>query len=155
MRYFASPCPVTLFTSKIDNKSICDISGNLWQHTRSPLSVLPGFKVHYLYDDFTLPTIDGRHFFLTGGSFISLGNCASAEGRYGFRRHFYQFAGIRYVTTKNNADEEISVIPPVGWMGNWQCGWMKTILNSLKRLCWRCSRFRTVWLNSAELLRNI
>lgn len=117
LRHFASPCPVTLFSSKIDDQSICDISGNLWQHTRSPLSVLPGFKVHYLYDDFTLPTIDGRHFFLTGGSFISLGNCASSEGRYGFRRHFYQFAGIRYVSSKNNSDEDISVVPPVAMEG--------------------------------------
>jgi hypothetical protein len=44
---------------------------------------------------------------------MSLGNCASGEGRYGFRRHFYQFAGIRYVASKNNADEDITVMPPV------------------------------------------
>ena len=82
-------------------ETIYDIRGNLWQHSRSLLTVPPEFKVHPLYDDFTLPTIDGHHNFILGGSWASVGNCASVEGRYGFRRHFYQFAGIRYVCSDN------------------------------------------------------
>ncbi len=38
---------------------------------------------------------------MKGGSFISTGNSASLHYRVGFRKHFYQFAGFRYVKSKN------------------------------------------------------
>jgi hypothetical protein len=36
---------------------------------------------------------------IKGGSFISTGNEALYHARYAFRRHFYQFAGFRYIAT--------------------------------------------------------
>ena len=54
-----------------------------------------GFEVHPLYDDFSVPTFDGRHNLIKGGSWISTGNEALASSRYAFRRHFYQHAGFR------------------------------------------------------------
>jgi hypothetical protein len=84
-------------TTKCEEKPIYDLTGNVWRHSCSVLTVMPVFKPHFAYDDFTLPTIDGFHSYILGGSFISLGNCANVAARYGFRRHFYQFAGIRYV----------------------------------------------------------
>ena len=40
---------------------------------------------------------------MKGGSFISTGNSASMHYRVGFRRHFYQFAGLRYVKGEKNS----------------------------------------------------
>jgi len=107
LREFCSSCPVNRHGEAlgIDGSYVYDIAGNAWQHSVSPLTVLKDFKAHSLYDDFTLPTIDGQHFFLLGGSWISLGNCARLESRYGFRPHFQQFAGIRYVASKNPYEE--------------------------------------------------
>jgi putative 4-mercaptohistidine N1-methyltranferase len=42
-----------------------------------------------------VPTFDGRHNLMKGGSWISTGNEAIASSRYAFRRHFYQHAGFR------------------------------------------------------------
>mmetsp|Transcript_8532 Transcript_8532/g.20638 ORF Transcript_8532/g.20638 Transcript_8532/m.20638 type:complete len:1930 (-) Transcript_8532:626-6415(-) len=78
-------------------QKLYDVTGNVWRHSCSVLTLMPGFKPHRAYDDFTLPTIDGEHNFILGGSWTSLGNCANVGSRYGFRRHFYQYAGIRYV----------------------------------------------------------
>jgi 5-histidylcysteine sulfoxide synthase len=98
----AGPCPVDRHGEPLGSaEPIYDITGNAWQHSVSALSVLKEFHTHHLYDDFTTPTIDGEHFFLLGGSWISIGDCARPEGRYGFRPHFYQWAGIRYVVSEN------------------------------------------------------
>lgn len=101
--HYSSPCAVDTFGSSLkeDESVVYDICGNLWQHSRSVLSVLPEFAVHPVYDDFTLPTIDGEHSFILGGSFLSAGKMAAPEGRFGFRKHFFQFAGIRYVCSDN------------------------------------------------------
>jgi putative 4-mercaptohistidine N1-methyltranferase len=56
-----------------------------------------GFEVHPLYDDFSVPTFDGRHNLIKGGSWISTGNEALASARYAFRRHFFQHAGFRTI----------------------------------------------------------
>lgn len=102
-RHGGGPCGVREHGEPLGKKGeiVYDIRGNLWQHSRSLLTVPPEFQVHPLYDDFTLPTIDGHHNFILGGSWASLGNCATTDARYGFRRHFYQFAGIRYVCSTN------------------------------------------------------
>ena len=42
-----------------------------------------------------------EHFHILGGSWQSTGNVANLQARYGFRPHFYQFAGIRYVVSEN------------------------------------------------------
>ena len=46
---------------------------NKLQRFQNFAKVLPEFATHHLYDDFTLPTIDGEHDFLLGGSWASLG----------------------------------------------------------------------------------
>ena len=90
---FASSCPVTMFP-----QGECgDVVGNVWQWTRTPIMPFKGFEVHPLYDDFSVPTFDGRHNLIMGGSWISTGNEALASARYAFRRHFFQHAGFRTI----------------------------------------------------------
>ena len=98
---YASPTPVNLFGGVIAGKMVYDVSGNVWRHSVSVLTVMNGFRMDPIYDDYTLPTIDGFHNHILGGSWISLGNLANLNARYGFRRHFYQYAGIRYVNSIN------------------------------------------------------
>ena len=77
-----------------------DILGNVWQHTETPIRGFPGFEVHPLYDDFSTPTFDTKHNLIKGGSWISTGNEILRASRFAFRRHFYQHAGFRYITTE-------------------------------------------------------
>jgi len=100
LEWFASSCPVTMFPqgargSRDPGGEFCDVIGNVWQWTRTPIMPFKGFEVHPLYDDFSVPTFDGRHNLIKGGSWISTGNEALASSRYAFRRHFYQHAGFR------------------------------------------------------------
>jgi 5-histidylcysteine sulfoxide synthase len=106
LEHWASSCPVDHFRSP---SGLCDVLGNVWQHTPTTIDVLPTFKTHPLYDDFTTPTIDGRHTRILGGSWISLGACATRDARFGFRRHFYQHAGFRYV--ESDLDVDLSFLP--------------------------------------------
>jgi putative 4-mercaptohistidine N1-methyltranferase len=69
----------------------------VWQWTRTPIMPFKGFEVHPLYDDFSVPTFDGRHNLMKGGSWISTGNEALESARYAFRRHFFQHAGFRTI----------------------------------------------------------
>ena len=66
-----------MFYGYIDGQKVYDISGNVWRHSVSVLTVMDGFKTHPVYDDFTLPTIDGEHAHILGGSWISVGNPAN------------------------------------------------------------------------------
>jgi 5-histidylcysteine sulfoxide synthase/putative 4-mercaptohistidine N1-methyltranferase len=91
--YFASACPVNEFRQG----ELFDVTGNVWQWTETPIYPFSGFEVYPHYDDFTLPTFDGRHNLIKGGSWISCGNQALHSARYAFRRHFFQNAGFRYV----------------------------------------------------------
>lgn len=93
LEYYTSACPVDEFAFG----DFCDVIGNVWQWTETPISGFPGFKVHPYYDDFSVPTFDTRHNMIKGGSFISTGNEALRASRYAFRRHFYQHSGFRYV----------------------------------------------------------
>jgi len=90
---YASPCPVNSFKQG----DFYDVVGNVWQWSRTPIYPFDGFKVHPIYDDFTVPTFDGKHNIINGGSWISCGNLATQKSRYGFRKHFYQHAGFRYI----------------------------------------------------------
>ncbi len=90
---FASSCPVTQFP----HGEFADVVGNVWQWTRTPIMPFRGFEVHPLYDDFSVPTFDGRHNLIMGGSWIATGNEALASARYAFRRHFFQHAGFRTI----------------------------------------------------------
>jgi 5-histidylcysteine sulfoxide synthase/putative 4-mercaptohistidine N1-methyltranferase len=93
LEHFASSCPVTAFPQG----EFCDVVGNVWQWTRTPIMPYKGFEVHPLYDDFSVPTFDGRHNLMKGGSWISTGNEALKSARYAFRRHFFQHAGFRTI----------------------------------------------------------
>jgi 5-histidylcysteine sulfoxide synthase/putative 4-mercaptohistidine N1-methyltranferase len=95
LEHFASSCPVTQFEQ--GPAGFCDIVGNVWQWTRTPIMPFKGFEIHPLYDDFSVPTFDGRHNLIKGGSWISTGNEALASARYAFRRHFFQYAGFRTI----------------------------------------------------------
>jgi putative 4-mercaptohistidine N1-methyltranferase len=58
---------------------------------------LPGFELHYMYDDFSAACFDGWHTEIMGGSWVSTGDLASSFARFHFRRHFFQHLGFRYV----------------------------------------------------------
>ena len=95
MEYWMSPNPVDMFKTA----ELYDLVGNVWQHTITPIYPLKKFEIHPVYEDFTTPTFDDRHDCIKGGSFMSTGNEALYHARYAFRRHFYQFAGFRYIET--------------------------------------------------------
>ena len=120
---FASCVPVDTYK----HGDFYDVIGNVWQWSRTPIYPFEGFKVHPIYDDFTVPTYDGKHNLINGGSWISCGNLATQKSRYGFRRHFYQHAGFRYVqseyeetvtTNIYNTDTIISQYCHFGWGEN-------------------------------------
>jgi 5-histidylcysteine sulfoxide synthase/putative 4-mercaptohistidine N1-methyltranferase len=86
-----------------------DVVGNVWQWNETPINPFDGFKVHPLYDDFTVPTFDNRHNLITGGSWASTGNGIALNSRYAFRRHFYQHAGFRYVQSDRKLNQEFDL----------------------------------------------
>ncbi len=98
---FASATPVDSYK----HGGFYDVIGNVWQWSRTAMYPFEGFKVHPVYDDFTVPTFDGKHNLINGGSWISCGNLATQKSRYGFRRHFYQHAGFRYI--QSNYEEKV------------------------------------------------
>lgn len=89
-----SPCPVD--QHEFEN-GFFDLVGNVWQWTETPIDGYGGFEVHPTYDDFSTPTFDGKHNLFKGGCWISTGNYAIKDSRYAFRRHFFQYSGLRYV----------------------------------------------------------
>ena len=120
---FASCVPIDTY----NHGEFYDVIGNVWQWSRTPIYPFEGFKVHPIYDDFTVPTFDGKHNLINGGSWISCGNLATQKSRYGFRRHFYQHAGFRYIQSKYeesvttniyNTDSLISQYCHFGWGEN-------------------------------------
>jgi len=101
----ASSCPVTRHAFG----DFHDVIGNVWQWTETPISAFRGFEVHPCYDDFSVPTFDGKHNLIKGGSWISTGNEATRDCRYAFRRHFYQHAGLRYVESTQRVQVAVDV----------------------------------------------
>lgn len=97
LEHYTSECPVDEFKFG----DFYDVIGNVWQHTETPIDGFHGYKVHPIYDDFTTPTIDGKHNMIKGGSWVSTGNEATKNARYAFRRHFYQFAGFRVIESND------------------------------------------------------
>lgn len=96
LKFGASCCPVNQFKQG----DFYDVQGNVWQWTETPIYPFEGFQAHPIYDDFTVPTFDGRHNLIKGGSWISCGNEALYSARYAFRRHFFQHAGFRCVAAE-------------------------------------------------------
>lgn len=93
LAHAASSVPVDMFA----HGELYDVVGNVWQWTQTQMDGYEGFFTHPWYDDFSLPTFDGKHNLIKGGSWISTGNEILRESRYAFRRHFIQHAGFRYV----------------------------------------------------------
>jgi len=100
----ASPCPVNQFS----HGQLYDVVGNVWQWTETTIYPFDGFKVHPFYDDFTMPTFDGRHGLFKGGSWISSGNESRKTARYAFRKHFFQHAGFRYIVADGIKEQAVS-----------------------------------------------
>lgn len=100
--HFASSCPVNEFSFLTENgNGIYDVVGNVWQWSRSAIFGFEGFEVHPAYDDFSIPTFDGKHALILGSSWASSGNLIMKHSRYAFRKHFYQNAGFRYVVSNS------------------------------------------------------
>ena len=95
--HFASSVPVDTFLQG----ALYDVVGNVWQWTSTPIDGFEGFEPHPVYDDFSVPTFDGKHNLIKGGSWASTGNEITRHARYAFRRYFYQHAGFRYVEAES------------------------------------------------------
>jgi len=106
LEHWCSSVPVDTF--KFEH-GFYDVIGNVWQWTETPVDEFSGFRVHPVYDDFSVPTFDTRHNMIKGGSWISTGNSATFHGRYAFRRHFFQHAGFRFV----QSDAPLSFRPEI------------------------------------------
>ncbi len=104
LEHWASACPVDRFAFG----PLYDIIGNVWQWTESAIDGLAGFRVHPAYDDFSVPTFDGKHNLIKGGSWISTGNEALKFARYAFRRHFFQHAGFRYIESDKQVTQQFN-----------------------------------------------
>ena len=104
LAWWASACPVNHFR----HGDFYDVVGNVWQWTETAIDGFEGFAVHPAYDDFSVPTFDGQHNLIKGGSFISTGNEAHHDSRYAFRRHFYQHAGFRYVESSQVVEQNFN-----------------------------------------------
>jgi 5-histidylcysteine sulfoxide synthase/putative 4-mercaptohistidine N1-methyltranferase len=120
LEHWASACGV----SRFPHEEFYDLIGNVWQWTRTPIYPFQGFRIHPVYDDFSTPTFDGRHFLIKGGSFISAGDEALCRARYAFRPHFFQHAGFRYVQSDYEGerreafyerDEQLNQYCEFGW----------------------------------------
>ena len=92
-----SPCPVNQHEFA---DGLFDLIGNVWQWTETPIDGFNGFEIHPTYDDFSTPTFDGKHNLFKGGCWISTGNYAIKDSRYAFRRHFFQYSGLRYIAAE-------------------------------------------------------
>ena len=106
LEYEMSPCPVNRHAFE---GGFYDIIGNVWQWTETPTDGFDGFDVHPVYDDFSTPTFDGKHNLFKGGCWISTGNYAMKDSRYAFRRHFFQFSGLRYVEGEELPEPEMNI----------------------------------------------
>ena len=100
--HYASSVPIDLY----NHGDFCDIVGNVWQWTCRAIYPYDGFEVHPIYDDFSVPTYDGKHNLIKGGSWASCGNVASTQSRYAFRRHFFQHVGFRYVQSDSKEQKD-------------------------------------------------
>ena len=101
-----SPCPVDQHEFP---GGLFDLIGNVWQWTETPIDGFNGFEIHPTYDDFSTPTFDGKHNLFKGGCWISTGNYAIKDARYAFRRHFFQYSGLRYIEAAPIPEPEVNV----------------------------------------------
>lgn len=90
---YGSPTPVGFANCGTDGPT--DLWGNVWDWLADDFYGLPGFKTHYLYEDFSAIYMDKEHSMMLGGAWATTGTGASQYYRLWFRRHFYQHAGFR------------------------------------------------------------
>ena len=103
MEYFSSEAPVDMF--QFGTSGFYDVVGNVWQHTLTPMHPFKGFNVHPYFDDYSIIGFGDKHNIMRGGSWISSGTFSSKYSMYTrnwFRRHFFQFAGFRYVESSRD-----------------------------------------------------
>lgn len=104
LNHGASSSPVSSFS----HQGFFDVTGNVWQWTETAIDGFEDFKVHPAYDDFSVPTFDGRHNLIKGGSWASTGNETLRDSRYAFRRHFIQHAGFRYIESNQDIAQKFN-----------------------------------------------
>lgn len=92
---YGSPTPVGYMKNGTTPLGFNDLYGNVWDWLKDDHYELPGFKTHYLYENFSAPYMDEDHGMMAGGSWVTMGTGASKYYRLWFRRHFYQHAGFR------------------------------------------------------------
>lgn len=127
---FCSSSPVNMF----QHKDLYDVIGNVWQHTGDKVYPFPHYHVHPFYDDFSRPTFDNLHTCMKGGAWVSTGNEATRDARFAFRRHFFQFIGVRYVEGESVEERVISkmvgVDAEVDYITDYHFGSISEIVNS-------------------------
>ncbi|MEB3232190.1 MAG: 5-histidylcysteine sulfoxide synthase [Leptolyngbyaceae bacterium] len=93
---WGSPCVVGWTEqTQASGDRVYDLRGNVWEWLGDPFAPLPGFQPHSLYEDYSQPFFDNRHYLMVGGSWASTGAYASAQCRNWFRPYFYQHVGFR------------------------------------------------------------
>ncbi len=93
-KYF-SPHPVGSISTAKNEQEIYDLRGNIWEWLGDIFQPLSGFEAHFLYEDYSAPFFDNKHYRLAGGAWVSSGYSASPFYRNWFRPYFYQHAGFR------------------------------------------------------------
>ena len=53
------PQPVNMFPA--NSMGFYDVYGNVWEWLEDQFNGLPGFKTHYLYEDYSATYCDGKH----------------------------------------------------------------------------------------------
>lgn len=94
---FGSPSPVGALEMAKNSAGIADLRGNVWEWLSDRLTPLSGFTSHDLYENYSAPYFDDRHYMMAGGSWITCGTEALRYYRNWFRPNFYQHAGFRLV----------------------------------------------------------
>ncbi len=99
---YCSPSPVGIADNSNNKFGFCDLRGNVWEWLGDTFNSLPGFKPHYLYEDYSQPFFDHNHYLMVGGSWASMGAYAAAVCRNWFRPYFYQHVGFRIAKDINS-----------------------------------------------------
>jgi len=96
-----SPNPVGALETARNQTGIYDLRGNVWEWLSDHPTPLPGYEPHELYEDYSAPYFDTKHYMMVGGSWITCGAEALTDYRNWFRPNFYQHAGFRIVLDGN------------------------------------------------------
>ncbi|NET04365.1 MAG: 5-histidylcysteine sulfoxide synthase [Symploca sp. SIO2B6] len=98
---FGSPSPVGMLENAQNSSGLYDLRGNVWEWLSDKFNPLPGFKPHFLYEDYSAPFFDSQHNMMLGGAWATTGTEALLHYRNWFRPYFYQHAGFRIAQDLN------------------------------------------------------